>query len=325
VIAEYARWSLLQREHPRRLRLRTVTQVDTAGEPEPVYAFELCEEEAAGRRDLPVFGLFAGVHGIEAIGVTIVLAFAAQLLERAAWNAGVVQLLRRLRIVGIPLVNPAGFVGGSRSNGRGVDLMRNGPDESPDRVPLFGGHRLGPQLPFFRGWGTLEPEAQALCELVERELLPAPFALALDIHSGFGLRDSLWTPWAARRGLPPGWSRYRRLREVLDRSLLHHRYRLEPQSTRYCAAGDLWDLLYGRSLAAGGAGAFLPLTLEVGTWRWLAESPYLALRWWNYFNPSRPRRQRKALRRHLPLLHCLAEIAADHERALVGDGADEPR
>ena len=43
----------------------------------------------------------------------------------------------------MPLVNPVGMYKGYRSNGNGVDLMRNSPIESKEKVyPFVGGHRI---------------------------------------------------------------------------------------------------------------------------------------------------------------------------------------
>jgi len=52
----------------------------------------------------------------------------------------------------MPLLNPAGMQRATRANARGVDLMRNAPVDSRERVTfLLGGQRVSPWLPWYRG------------------------------------------------------------------------------------------------------------------------------------------------------------------------------
>jgi len=318
MISETLEYESLARRHPRYFSLRMVLEVNTRHGSEPLHEFELCDAALSvqERARLPVLALFAGVHGIEAIGVKILHRFIDHLLEQTEWNENVRALLRRVRIVGMPIVNPAGYVAGSRCNGNGVDLMRNAPVESAVSVPFLGGQKISNLFPYYRGSGAFEPENTALLRLVREHVAQAPFVLSLDLHSGFGMEDFLWTPWAKQRGFPPHWPEYTRFCEVLDRTLKHHVYRFEPQSVNYCASGDLWDFLYAESLASNGA-LFLPLTLEVGSWVWLKKSPRNAFRLRSFFNPIQPHRERRVLRRHLPFLSLLANAVADYEAVFL--------
>ena len=316
MIPELAEYEALARKHPQFFRLRRILDVETRAGQEPLYAFELCDAAVSGT-ELPVLGLFAGVHGIEAIGVKILQRFLDHLLEQTEWNENIRLLLRRVKVVGIPIVNPAGYVAGTRSNGNGVDLMRNAPVESGVSVPFLGGQSVSNLLPYFRGNGQLERENLALVDLVRQELFRAPFALSLDIHSGFGMEDFLWTPWAREKGYPPHWGEYTRFCEVLDSTLKHHVYRFEPQSVNYCTSGDLWDYLFEESLIQDAGTLFLPLTLEVGSWVWIKKSPRSALRLRSFFNPMQPHRERRVLRRHLPLLNLLMHAVADFEKVFL--------
>ena len=45
----------------------------------------------------------------------------------------------------------------------------------------------------------MEPEAQAVCRVVQERLLPHVFSLSLDCHSGFGSIDLSFGPTAASR------------------------------------------------------------------------------------------------------------------------------
>ena len=85
----------------------------------------------------------------------------------------------------------------------GCDLMRNAsglkrerclsclPDSAP-ALPLPWWYRRAAGAP-------MQMESQALCDLVETELLSRSFSLALDCHSGLGLQDRLWFPYASSR------------------------------------------------------------------------------------------------------------------------------
>lgn len=329
MIAEHQYYEQLARRYPRYFRLQPVAEVETRDGPEPVYRFDLCDIERIPP-SAPAFGFFAGVHGIEAIGVKILVTFLDHILEQTDWNEAVRNLLARVRVTGIPIVNPCGFVAGTRCNGNGVDLMRNAPVESeePARLPLIGGHRITPSLPYFRGEGGFETENLEVIRLVEEVLWKAPFSYALDIHSGFGAEDYLWTPYARKKGPPPRWVDYQKISLLLDRTLRNHVYRFEPQSVHYCTHGDLWDYLFDWSVlgvppsrsaredAAAQTHHFLPMTLEVGSWIWLKKSPSKALSVRNFFNPVHPHRERRVLRRHLPLLNFLLHVVADYASVL---------
>ena len=126
----------------------------------------------------------------------------------------------------------------------------------------------------------MQSESTALCELVERELLGRPFSLAMDCHSGFGLRDRIWFPFAHRRSPIRHLAQLHALHEIFQQSNSHHPYVFEPQSRQYLAHGDLWDYLYLRACERPGT-VFLPLTLEMGSWLWVQEesAPAVLARW----------------------------------------------
>jgi hypothetical protein len=218
----------------------------------------------------------------------------------------------------MPVVNPGGMWLASRANPQGVDLMRNAPVEADQEVaPLVGGHRISARLPWYRGalGAPVQVEAQAVFDVVEQELLgvdaaaPRPFALALDCHSGFGLSDRLWFPWAGSRRPMPNAAEMLALGGIMDASLLHHRYVLEPQSRQYLTHGDLWDHLYCRALARP-TGVFLPLTLEMGSWLWVKKNPLQLFSRRGLFNPELPHRLQRVLRRHLGGLDFMTRAAA---------------
>lgn len=285
--------------------LRSEVACDSAGL--PVHAVTLGNPDPA----VPAVGYFGGVHGLERIGARVVTAFLLHLVTRLAWDASLHQLLRQVRVLFMPLVNPGGMLRGTRSNPRGVDLMRNAPLDALDGAPWpVGGQRLSRRLPWYRGRAGegMEAESAAVCTWVERELQGRPFSLALDCHSGFGVRDRLWFPFAHRRAPMRHLAELHALHEIFVRSHSHHPYVVEPQSRQYLAHGDLWDHLLLRSQA----GVFLPLTLEMGSWLWVKKNPRQLFSRAGIFNPLIAHREQRVLRRHLPLLDFALRAAAGH-------------
>lgn len=269
--------------------------------------------------EAPAVGFFGGVHGVERVGTQIVLSYLRTTVERARWDPLFREQLSRVRLVFLPMVNPGGIWRRTRANPRGVDLMRNAPiDATGDangKVPwLVGGHRVGPWLPWFRGrmGEPMEPEATALVALVRRELLPAPFSLAIDVHSGFGTRDRLWFCYARTHRPMDHLAEVRALELLFDRTHpFHHEYLVEPQSVNYTTHGDLWDFLYDESLQDAGGKVFLPFTLELGSWLWVKKNPWQLMRLFGLFNPILHHRLKRVLRQHTVLLDFLVQAAVN--------------
>ena len=189
--------SVLARGGPA-LQCEVACHADHAGQRLPVYAVTLGNPDPS----LPAAGFFGGVHGLERIGSHVVIAFLEHLVARLAWDATLHQQLEQVRLLFMPVVNPGGMARGTRANPAGVDLMRNAPVDAHEPVPfLLAGQRISAVLPWYRGpaGAPMQPESAALCAWAERELLGRPFALALDCHSGFGMRDRIWFPFAHRR------------------------------------------------------------------------------------------------------------------------------
>lgn len=310
--AELTQLNALARDGAPGLEVRVACEVEVDGVVFPVHAFALGNPDPR----LPALGVFGGVHGLERIGARVASAFLGMVLARLRWDDSLRHLLGRMRLVVMPLVNPGGLWRGTRANPQGVDLMRNAPLDCPAGAPfLVGGQRLSARLPWYRGpaGAPMQREAQALCELVESELFGRDFALAIDCHSGFGLRDRIWFPHAHTPRPVAHLAELQALAELLDESLLHHRYVVEPQSRQYLAHGDLWDHLYLRAQARG-AGVLLPLTLEMGSWLWVKKNPRQAFSRHGIFNPLITHREQRVLRRHLGLLDFALRATASHER-----------
>lgn len=294
----------------RQVQIDTICNVEHEGRSWPVHRFAMGNPDPGA----PGVGIFGGVHGLERIGSRVVIAWLHSMVLRLRWDTALHKMLEGLRLVVVPLVNPGGMERGTRANPRGVDLMRNAPVDALDPVPfLLGGQRLGAGLPWYRGdrGAPMEAESSALCEVVRRELHPRPFSLALDCHSGFGMRDRLWFPFAHKRAPIAHLAQLHALYEIFQQSHMHHPYVFEPQSSQYLAHGDLWDHLYLQAQERG-AGVFLPLTLEMGSWLWVKKNPRQLFSRDGIFNPLIQHREDRVLRRHLPLLQFALHAAAGY-------------
>jgi hypothetical protein len=300
---------------------RTLCQATCQGSPFPVLMVAMGNPSPT----VPAIGFFGGVHGLERIGAEVVLAYLQNLAARLKWDSTLHALLESVRLVFVPMVNPGGIWRGTRANPNGVDLMRNAPVESLEQVPwLIGGQRVSPRLPWFRGplGQPMEVESQAVCDAVASELLTRPFSLSVDCHSGFGVSDRIWFPYAHTRLPISHLAEVHALKDLLQETLCNHRYIFEPQSCQYLTHGDLWDHLYLASLGQPEQ-VFLPLTLEMGSWRWVKKNPRQFFTLLGNFNPLIEHRQQRVLRSHLPLMEFLVRAVCSHPRWVPVDAGRE--
>lgn len=302
--SEQLRIEELAQKAPSFATVRVLDTVVAKGKEFPIYSFELGKPD----KTLPVLGLFGGVHGLERVGTHVVLAYLESLFAQAQWDEDLRRRFESCRLVSIPLINPAGMYYGQRSNLNGIDLMRNAPVEAEGETHfLLGGHRFSPKLPWYRGpeeKKTMELEAQVLVDYVKEQCFSSPAAITLDIHSGFGAKDRLWYPYAKTAGVFPGQYEVDRLKSLLDQSYPNHIYSVEPQSLSYTTHGDLWDYMFDqhRLQNADNSNAFIPWTLEIGSWLWIRKNPVQLFSALGPFNPIKIHRHRRTMRRHLPLL-----------------------
>ena len=297
-------------EGGRHLDVGTPCTIAMDGRQFPVYTLTLGNPSP----DVPAVGFFGGIHGLERIGTQVILSYLHSLLTRLRWDHALHQQLESVRLVFMPLVNPGGMWQGTRCNPQGVDLMRNAPVTAAGRVPLLlGGQRISARLPWYRGaaGAPMEAESRAVCELVERELLSRRFSLALDCHSGFGLRDRIWFPHAHTKTPIAHLADIGALEELFSHSYPNHNYVFEPQSRQYRTHGDLWDYLYLND-SGPSERAFLPLTLEMGSWLWVKKNPRQLFNRLGIFNPAPTHRLQRVLRSHLVWFDFLLRAAASH-------------
>ncbi len=270
-----------------------------------------CIVMGSAAADAPVLGYFGGVHGLEKIGSEVLLSYLDTLLNLLDWDGDLIQRLQRMRLIFMPIINPVGVYYGLRSNGNGVDLMRNAPVEAMECNKIYSGHRLSNRLPWFRGDSEImERESAALCRVIRQYFFNAPVSIAVDLHSGFGIQDRLWFPYASSRKPFPALAEALAWKRLFDRCYPHHFYRIEPMSQEYLINGDLWDYLYDDFVKQQTEGqVFLPLTLEMGSWMWLRKNPLHLFQRYGWFHPLKPHRKQRILRRHFTLFDFLSRCA----------------
>ncbi len=303
----------LLEEAPAGLTARVAHTVEVDGAVLPIHVLTLGNPDPA----LPAIGYFGGVHGLERIGTRVLLVYLRGLLNRLQWDPLLHRQLETLRMVFVPLVNPGGMLRNTRCNPAGVDLMRNAPLDAVERVPfMLGGQRFSAHLPWYRGAADapMQPESQVLADVVAQELAPRRFSLALDCHSGFGVRDRIWFPYAHSVKPFPNMLEVHALKALFEQTYPSHDYVIEPQSRQYLAHGDLWDHFYLCARADGGAErVFLPLTLEMGSWLWVKKNPAQLFSRQGLFNPRPGHRLHRILRRHLLWFDFLARATCGWE------------
>lgn len=264
----------------------------------------------------PVLILCGGIHGLERIGTQVNLALMKSLIELSKWDNTTKEILNKIRIIFYPLQNPGGMLRKQRSNPNGIDLMRNAPLKAEDKTFfLLGGHQLSPKLPWYQGLnnGVMEVESQSLVTDVLQELKKSNVAISLDIHSGFGLQDQLWFPFAYSKKPFTFLAELYAWKNLLEITHPYHFYVLEPQSKNYVTHGDLWDYIFLEwknnlkpdPLDLIAKPIYLPLCLELGSWLWIKKNPRQLFSSLGPFNPIVPHRKQRILRRHYTLFEFL--------------------
>lgn len=274
----------------------------------PLHIIEIGKPSAIKKR--PV-GLVAGVHGLETVGVRILLDF----LDAVVSENYLPEVKKgQIGLVVLPIVNPGGIAMKRRSNPAGVDLMRNSGIDADRPLPFFGGHKLSNKLPYYRGKG-LEPESRALYRYVFEYFFQVKNAImpVIDIHSGFGSIDNVWWPYAFSKKECRDTLLYERMADFLKIKCGHSLFSYGPQSESYTTSGDLWDRFYDHydevhSAKKKWRSKFLPLTLEVGTWSELRQNPTRVFKKRAIFNPPVEIKQ-ETITRYRPFLRDLARCA----------------
>lgn len=281
----------------------------------PIHGFSFGSEDPS----VPTLGIIGGIHGLERIGTEVALSFIRYLQARLPWDQTLHEELKKIRIYFVPLMNPIGMSRFSRCNHRGVDLMRNAPLHSEEASFAVGGQQFSNRLPWYQGnlsqtEAGMEPEVLALHRYMLGRMKRSSCNIILDLHSGFGVSDQIWFPFAYTRSPFPQVAQVRALKNLLDQVLPHHVYRFEPQSLHYRTHGDLWDYWWLQNQKVNSeATTFLPLTLEMGSWNWVKKNPFQIFSSLGAFNPVKLHRQERTLRRHIPFFDFLIRAIISNE------------
>ena len=247
----------------------------------------------------PTLIIFGGVHGLERIGAQLSLSLLNSFQQRLEWDQLLHEMLKKIQVVFIPLVNPVGYFETTRCNANGVDLMRNAPLEAKEKVPFFlGGQLYSNKLPWYRGL-SVQKETQFVFDVVQAVLQKSNCVISLDVHSGFGFKDQLWFPHANSRVPFANLNEMFMFFELFEKSNPHHIYKIEPQSKVYLTHGDLWDYCYLNFKRTDQV--YIPLTLEMGSWIWVKKNPLQLFSKAGLFNPIKQHRLNRTYRRHRPL------------------------
>ncbi len=296
-----------------RARVEVIDKVREKDIEFPLYGIVLGTTD----RSAPTLALSGGVHGLERIGSEVVIAYLNTICRALEWDETLQDRLKVSRMVFMPIVNPVGMFLTRRSNGNEVDLMRNSPVVAEEDPPfLLGGQKISRRLPWYTGSVTkseeMETESRALCDFYKREVLAAKISMSIDVHSGFGAIDQLWFPYAKSRRPPPHIAEIQALKNLFDRTYANHFYKIEPQA--YTTHGDLWDYLYDANLHQKESNLYLPWTLELGSWLWIRKNPIQLFSALGPFNPLKPHRLQRILRRHITLFDFLHRALISPEK-----------
>lgn len=298
-------------------RLGSLFQYETLGEVRvkdktiPIYGLQLGPQD----KDLPVLGLYGGVHGLEKIGTHVIVNYLNSLSNQVSWNSTLTKDFESLRIVSIPIVNPGGMFLRQRSNPNGVDLMRNAPVDA-ERKNLFwpSGQKVSPKIPWYRGNPEqMELENKVLFDFVKTHMFKAPFSMALDIHSGFGWQDRLWYPYGKTMDAFDDEPSARRLARYFKLSHPFHKYKVEKQSDSYMIHGDMWDHMYDSFKDLNKKSKFLPWTLEIGSWAWLFSRPHRMFNISRLFHTDESSKYSYVMRKHWGLLDFFKYMTVHHK------------
>lgn len=274
----------------------------------PIHAFVIGSKD----KTAPTLGLFGGIHGLERVGTQVVIGFLKSLIAQMEWDKALCESLKHFRIVSIPLINPVGMKNLRRANGNGVDLMRNSPVEAikGPKYKLYRGHRISSKLPWYRGKEGLQMESEslALIEFVKREMFLSQFSMSIDFHSGFGLRDRLWFPYASSFDAFTFKKEVDTVSSLFKNTHPHHVYKIEQQSDSYTTHGDLWDHLFFEFQKNHPQNIFIPWTLEMGSWIWLKKNPMQFFSRDGLFNPVVEHRYQRTMRRHYLLIEFFTRL-----------------
>jgi hypothetical protein len=288
----------------------TLANIEYQGNSYPIFSFTIGPKNP----EAPTLFLTGGIHGLERVGAQLAWSLLKTTLDRLLWDKSLQELYKNTRLVIVPLANPVGYYKFKRSNGNDVDLMRNSPVVSNEKTPfLLGGQRYSKKIPWYQGeLDILEQENQALYNKFFESCSKSECVIAIDFHSGFGMKDRLWFPYSYTASPFDDLAELHSLTHLFEQTHPYHIYKIEPQSNGYLLNGDLWDYFYLELKKRNPDAVFLPITLEMGSWSWVKKNPLQLFSKEGIFNPVKEHRLKRTYRRHHLLFDFLLKALYSH-------------
>ena len=227
-------------------------------------------------KDTDTHALFVGgIHGLEHIGVEMILWLIDTLTKQYEEDTRITELLSEIEVCLVPVVNPDGYEKHQRKNARGVDINRN----FGVGFSNHGFWNRNKWFPFYPGpYAYSEPETRAIKDLIERN----HFTVAVSFHS-FGGRINF--PYGHTKKRAKDYELFRAIATGMQKRQRFTKYRIQQLSWLYKPAGCLEDELYETK----GTLAFL---IEIAATRAQILNPRIFLGPFAWFNPSNNHIQR---------------------------------
>ncbi|MBC7428599.1 MAG: DUF2817 domain-containing protein [Bacteriovorax sp.] len=292
------------------VHFETLKEITYKSEVFPIFSFTIGSKNP----EHPTLFMTGGVHGLERVGAQLAWSLLKTTIDRLVWDQSLQELFKNIRLVVVPLVNPVGYYKFKRSNGNDVDLMRNSPVISKEKIPfLLGGQRISKRLAWYQGVkDILEEENQALYAKFFQSCHKSKCILAIDFHSGFGMKDRIWFPYSYTREPFDHVAEINAFTSLFEETHPYHIYKIEPQSKGYLLNGDIWDYFFLEMKKINPDAVFIPLTLEMGSWTWVRKNPWQLFSKQGIFNPMKVHRLKRTYRRHHLLYDFLLKALRSH-------------
>ena len=222
-----------------------IEEIGRSVEARPIYVlrYRLSSEQ------VPQALITAGIHACEYIGVAVAMNFAKELAEKAQSDEKLKELLQKVEIDIVPVINPDGYERvwrtggkggkiGTRKNAHGVDLNRNFlvVPGAKSWHPLAGNRR--PRSNYYMGPEPLsEPETKAISKLVKS----GHYFVAFNLHSVAG---KFLYPYSYTKKPAPHKKVFIEIGKAFTSAQKYHSYKIQQSCSWYPTLGDLDDYLY---------------------------------------------------------------------------------
>ena len=292
------------------LIMEELGEIEHMGYRSPVNAFYISHKP---NPELPTVAFFSCFHGVEWIGSRVLVNFIEHLIREITWDEDIKALTEKVNICGIPVVNPIGRLEHNRSNGNGIDLMRNAPVRSDKALLLLGGQKFSRHIPWYMGEG-LEKENVIVSKFLDDNVFPSDFKITIDIHSAFLRGSRIWIPYASGKKLPEKETKlFRQVRKTLNSVYKYNPYKYQKQENIYKTHGDFWDHSFDRH-GSSAKGTFLPITLEISSREWSVRN---FLRKWSLealFSPSNRKQENSEYIKHIMVFDFIIRFAKNYSK-----------